>query len=115
MIDRTLSEARRVATELSLAGVDDKQLAICKATTRGRLARLPNDAHWSEEPANFTVVPRAAGAWRSPPACCRQRSAWTRAARSQQRFNVRDHGTCGLISRHTVFPLATSLDHGPMT
>jgi len=89
--------------------------AICGATTRWLLARLPKDLHWSEEPANFTVVPQAARAWRSPPACCRQRSAWTRAARSQHRFNVRDHGTCGLISHHSVFPLATSLDHvGPM-
>ena len=52
--------------------------AICGATTRGLLARLPKDLHWSEEPANFTVVPQAVRAWRSPPACCRRRSAWTR-------------------------------------
>lgn len=54
MTDKTIAETRRIAAELGLAGLDDKQLAqFAKglAATRDLLARMPKDLHWSEEPA----------------------------------------------------------------
>jgi hypothetical protein len=71
MIDQTIPEVGGVATGLGLAGLDDKQLVqFCGAATRDLLVSLPEDLHRSEEPANFTVIPQAARAWRSPPDCC---------------------------------------------
>jgi hypothetical protein len=58
MTDKT-AETRRIAAELGLTGLNDKQLAqFAKGltATRDLLAHLPKDLHWSEEPANTLSV-----------------------------------------------------------
>ena len=59
MTDETIAETRRIAAELGLTGLDDKQLAqFAKGltATRNLLSHLPKDLHWSEEPVNTLSV-----------------------------------------------------------
>jgi hypothetical protein len=101
MIDRKIPEARRVRSVSPVS----KQLE--------QFAEPPR-AIWICTGASWFLKRLELGARRHPVDGSARHGHGRLGA--QPRFHVRDHGTCGLISRDGVFPLATSLDHvGPMT
>ena len=117
MIDRTISEARRVATEFGLAGHDDKQHVQFAEPPRAdcsRASRRICTGARSRPTSRWFLKRLERGARRQPAAGSAQHGHGRLGA--QPRLHVRDHGTYGLVSRHGVFALTTSLDHvGPMT